>query len=393
MEAFGTVLSAAQTLLAALQCSQLKDILSTSGYKSQLEDLQLTVSTINAVLSDAETKEELSHEAQLWIKQLKDAVFEADDLFDEFVTLTEQKQLVEAGGSLSKKASRFFSRTHNPLSLAYRMSQGVKDINKKLDKIANNSQQFGFKIDSEPIRKRRPETCSYVNQVEIIGRQHDLDHIVGTYLTSNDQHLSYNQELEVLPKSITKLYNLQTLILSSCMGLKELPKDLSKLVKLRVLNIRDCNNISSMPRDMGKLSGLERLSNFVVGGDRGSSSTSSYVKQVADELEDLKALNNLKGSLQMRIINGQNFVNEDDSRVMQALPREGLYLMHKEYLSTIEFYFFGKIKDDVDLGAITSLMEDLRPHSNLKELYVFRYGGVRMPWINHLPKRIILVKR
>ena len=94
--------------------------------------------------------------------------------------------------------------------------------------------------------------------------------------------------------------------------------------------------------------------------------------------------------ISLQYINGQNFVNEEDSRVMQALPREGLYLMHKEYLSAIEFYFFGIIKDDVDLGAITSLMEDLRPHSNLKELYVFRYGGVRMPWINHLPNLVNL---
>ncbi|KNA16558.1 hypothetical protein SOVF_087980 isoform B [Spinacia oleracea] len=88
----GTVLSVAQTLLAALQCLELKEILSLFDYKSQLDDLQRTVSKINAVFRDAETKEELSYEAQHWLDELKDAVFEADDLFGEFVTLAEQKQ-------------------------------------------------------------------------------------------------------------------------------------------------------------------------------------------------------------------------------------------------------------------------------------------------------------
>uniref|UniRef100_A0A803KSZ9 Uncharacterized protein n=1 Tax=Chenopodium quinoa TaxID=63459 RepID=A0A803KSZ9_CHEQI len=179
------ILSAAQTLLAALQCSELQEILSIFGYKSQLDDLRHTVSAVNAVLLDAEAKQELSHEAQYKLEELKDAVFEADDLLDEFVTLAQQKQLLEAGGSLSKKVRHFFS--DNPLADAYRMSRGVKKIRKKLDAIAYNT-QFSFKHDPEPIRRRRPETCSYVDAADIIGRQDDLEKIVGMMLDSNVQH-------------------------------------------------------------------------------------------------------------------------------------------------------------------------------------------------------------
>lgn len=83
--------------------------------------------------------------------------------------------------------SDFFSRSKNPLSVAYRMSRGVKEIKKKLDLIATNSQQFCFKLDSEPIRNRRPETCSYVNEVDIIGREDDLNNIVNKLLDSDVQ--------------------------------------------------------------------------------------------------------------------------------------------------------------------------------------------------------------
>ncbi|KAL2940291.1 putative disease resistance protein RGA1, partial [Bienertia sinuspersici] len=182
----GTALSVAQTLYSALKSKELQEVLSIFDYKTQLDELQKTVKTIKAVLRDAEAKQELSHEAQNWIEELKNAVFEADDLFDEFVTLAEQKQLLKADGSLSKKVSSFFSRTQNPLNVAFRMSRGIKDVRKKLDAIAYNS-QFSFKLDNEPIRKRRPETCSYVNEVDIIGREDDLDSIVGKLLDPNVQ--------------------------------------------------------------------------------------------------------------------------------------------------------------------------------------------------------------
>ncbi|KAL2925063.1 Disease resistance protein RGA2 [Bienertia sinuspersici] len=182
----GTVLSVAQTLFAALQCKELKEKLLSFGYKDKLDDLEKTVNKIKAGLRDAEAKQELSQQEQNLIEELKDAVFEADDLFDEFVTLAEQKQLVKADGSLSKKVSNFFSRTHNPLNVSFRMWRGINDIQKKLDNIAYNN-QFSFKLDHEPIRKRRPETCSYVNEVDIIGREDDLESIVGMLLDPNVQ--------------------------------------------------------------------------------------------------------------------------------------------------------------------------------------------------------------
>lgn len=45
-------------------------------------------------LHDAGAKQELPHEAQRWIQELKDGVYDADNFLDEFVTLAEQKQLI-----------------------------------------------------------------------------------------------------------------------------------------------------------------------------------------------------------------------------------------------------------------------------------------------------------
>ncbi|KAL2920499.1 putative disease resistance protein RGA1 [Bienertia sinuspersici] len=187
MDIVGTSLSAAQTLLAALQCPQLKDIPEIIGYESQLDDLKRTVKTVTAVLRDAERKIELSEQTQILIEELKDVVFEADDLLDEFVTLAVQKRILKVEGRVSEKVRSFFSSS-NQLGVAYRMSRGVNKIKKKLDAIAYNK-QFNFDHNPAPIRFRSRETYSYVNEVDIIGRDDDLERIVGTLLNeSNVRH-------------------------------------------------------------------------------------------------------------------------------------------------------------------------------------------------------------
>ncbi|KAK9667066.1 hypothetical protein RND81_14G230000 [Saponaria officinalis] len=157
------------------------------GYKSQLDNLKDTITTIQQVLLDAESKDgKLGHEVEDYIRQLKDAVYDADDLFDEFLTLAELKQL-NKGGKLSEKLRDFFSSRTNSLSVAYSMSRGVKKLRKKLDNITSNHNTFKFSIDSQPIRERREETCSYVYKEEVVGRECDVDKVVHMLLDSGSQ--------------------------------------------------------------------------------------------------------------------------------------------------------------------------------------------------------------
>lgn len=115
-------------------------------------------------------------------------VYNADDLLDEFVTLAEHKQHIK-GGKASKKLHSFFS-THNPLLAAHKMSQKVKKIMEKFDAIASNHSNFGFSVDSQRITKRREETCSYVYERNIVGREDDVEKIVPCLL--NDSNMKEN---------------------------------------------------------------------------------------------------------------------------------------------------------------------------------------------------------
>ncbi|KAF3968309.1 hypothetical protein CMV_007780 [Castanea mollissima] len=64
------------------------------GVKDEIKKLKETVSTIKAVLLDAEAKKHNSEAIKLWLQRLKDAMFDADDLVDEISTEALRRQVM-----------------------------------------------------------------------------------------------------------------------------------------------------------------------------------------------------------------------------------------------------------------------------------------------------------
>ncbi|XP_057989307.1 putative disease resistance protein At1g50180 isoform X2 [Hevea brasiliensis] len=73
------------------------------GVKGELEKLRRTVSTIQAVLHDAEQQYWQSHQVKDWVDSLKDAFYDADDLLDEFSTDVLVKQMMSTGNKMVKE--------------------------------------------------------------------------------------------------------------------------------------------------------------------------------------------------------------------------------------------------------------------------------------------------
>ncbi|KAL2920512.1 putative disease resistance protein RGA4 [Bienertia sinuspersici] len=171
-------ISIAEKLFEAIGSKLIKEVCDMWGYKSRLEDLTHTVSTIHKVLLDAGAKPELSNQERDYIVKLKDA----------FLTLAELKQLrpLSKHGKFFEKVRCFFS-SKNQLGEAYRMSRDVKDIKMRLDDIANERIKFEFIVDYNPICKRREETCSYVVASDIIGRDKDKEAIIDMILDHNNE--------------------------------------------------------------------------------------------------------------------------------------------------------------------------------------------------------------
>jgi hypothetical protein len=65
------------------------------SFKDELEKLKNTVSTIQAVLLDAEEKQTHNHLVKDWLGKLKDAMYLADDVLDDYSTELKRRQVME----------------------------------------------------------------------------------------------------------------------------------------------------------------------------------------------------------------------------------------------------------------------------------------------------------
>ncbi|KAJ8438865.1 hypothetical protein Cgig2_007710 [Carnegiea gigantea] len=226
------------------------------------------------------------------------------------------------------------------------MFRGVKEIRKRLDDIANDHTKFGFKFESKPILRRREETCSYVYAQDVTGREDDIDKIMRKLLDPD------------VKRDVSCL---------AIVGMGGLGK--TALAQLVYNHPRIEENFpSSMPQGIGKLSCLQQLPLFVV-GDNNSTSKQSIV----DQMEELKALTDLKGSLRIKIVKNTGYIVENAG--------ERGYIRNKPHLSHVRIVFPGDAEErngmrDNEEGL---LLEDLQPHPKLRELELWGYMGSRMP--------------
>ncbi|KMZ57303.1 NB-ARC domain-containing disease resistance protein [Zostera marina] len=158
-----------------------------------------------------------------------------------------------------------------------------------------------------------------------------------------------------LPETICNLQNLQTLKLNECFALHILPKKLRKLSELRYLENDGCYYLDSMPDGMDHLSLLQTLNTFVV-NDGGKN------------LNELRHLDHLEESLRIQNLN----------RIQNVVLENGI-LNRKSKLVSLELDFECDWEPTKGSDDEKVLQAALQPHSNLKSLYIIKFGGFFIP--------------
>ncbi|KAJ8552112.1 hypothetical protein K7X08_028555 [Anisodus acutangulus] len=162
-----------------------------------------------------------------------------------------------------------------------------------------------------------------------------------------------------LPDSVCVLYNLETLILSSCKYLEELPPQMENLINLRRLDISGTSCLK-MSLHLSKLKSLHMLvgAKLFIGGSSGL------------RIEDLGELRNLYGSLS--IVELQNVVDRREASKAN--------LRGKEHVEKLSLEWSGSIADNSQTEG--DILDELHPHSNIKELQVTGFRGTKFPnWL------------
>ncbi|KAL5565338.1 hypothetical protein UlMin_028502 [Ulmus minor] len=146
------------------------------GVKTELLKLKETVLTIRAVLLDAEEKQ-ANAQVKIWLEKLADAVYDADNVVDEFRYRLLRRSLVFRN-KRAKKVWIFFSRL-NQVFFRTKMARGIKKIKETLDEIqANRRFHLEERLEDKRSFMRPAESYSFVITDEVIGRNDDKKAII-----------------------------------------------------------------------------------------------------------------------------------------------------------------------------------------------------------------------
>ncbi|XP_059590162.1 disease resistance protein RGA2-like [Vitis vinifera] len=133
----------AEGVLGKLGSALIQEVGLAWGVKTELEELKDTLSTIHALLLDAEEKQATNRQISDWLGKLKLVLYDAEDVLDEFDYEALRQQVVASGSSITSKG------------------------------IANT-------------RVMQRETHSFVRASDVIGRDDDKENIVGLLRQSSD---------------------------------------------------------------------------------------------------------------------------------------------------------------------------------------------------------------
>ncbi|XP_006657032.1 putative disease resistance protein RGA3 [Oryza brachyantha] len=152
-------------------------IKSTCNVYKELGKLEKTLSAISAVLKDAERKQSTSNAIKEWLDNLKDVVYDIDDVMDTVAT-----DVLE-----DDEACNCLSGINKFIIHPIQWSVKIKQVREKLDEISTNGRDYRLteetNIDRQCSRGNVRETHSFIKESDIFGREtakkEILDFILG----------------------------------------------------------------------------------------------------------------------------------------------------------------------------------------------------------------------
>ena len=180
-------------ILENLSLQALKEAGLAWGLDTELENLESTFAIVQAVLQDAEEKQWKNRALEIWLRRLKDAAYDVDDVLDDFAIEARRHRLQK---DLKNRLRSFFSLDHNPLIFRLKMAHKLKNVREKLDVIANENKKFELTTrvgdvavdtyDGRHTSNILNESSSVVNESEIYGRGKEKEELINILLANAD---------------------------------------------------------------------------------------------------------------------------------------------------------------------------------------------------------------
>ncbi|KAB2023367.1 hypothetical protein ES319_D06G013600v1, partial [Gossypium barbadense] len=175
------------TILDSFKSWSLKELELPGSLKTEVASLESTLTTIQAVLQDAEEKQWKSEAIKNWLGKLKQAAYDLEAVLEDFNTEAQSHSLHTDARS---QVTTFFS-LRNPLLFRLDMARKFKNVREKLDAIAGEKSKFHLREgvgEAEIERNEDRQTSSLVKESEVLGRADEKEKIVSMILSNVSHH-------------------------------------------------------------------------------------------------------------------------------------------------------------------------------------------------------------
>ncbi|XP_024043855.1 putative disease resistance RPP13-like protein 1 [Citrus clementina] len=172
------------------------------GVSSELKNWERKLKMIQAVLSDAEEKQLTDESVKMWLDDLQDLAYDAEDILDEFATQAlERKLMVEdpdqPGSSTDSKVRKMVPAAcfscFMPISTIKfnsSMRTKIKDITSRMEDLCKQRIELGLQLtpgaggtSSATAAQRRPHSSSVQTERAVYGRDDDKAKILAMVLS------------------------------------------------------------------------------------------------------------------------------------------------------------------------------------------------------------------
>ncbi|XP_014660919.1 putative disease resistance protein RGA3 isoform X1 [Setaria italica] len=149
---------------------------------------------VQSLLADAEAKSETNPAVRMWMKELKAAAYQADNVLDDFQYEALRREALSDQPRRRQVLSNFTSE--NRLVFCDKASRNLKNVLEKIDQLVTEMTKFGLVALAEAPPEALPrQTHSALDEsMEIFGREDDKDRVVELLLDQQDR-----QHVQVLP--------------------------------------------------------------------------------------------------------------------------------------------------------------------------------------------------
>lgn len=150
-----------------------------------LHKLNSTMISVGGVLDDAEEQQITKPAVKNWLDELRDAVYQADDLLDEIAYEALRLELEAGSQTTIDQVKNFFSSV-NPFKKG--MEKKLGEMLDRLEYLVRQKDVLGLResIGENPSSRRMPTTC-LVDEFGVYGREDDKEAIMRFLLSDGSQ--------------------------------------------------------------------------------------------------------------------------------------------------------------------------------------------------------------